>query len=68
MDRCEWMEAATAIEDYRYDQRVTDPREPFGAIDRDNRAQERARMRVDQALQYIGPERHRDSLGIDVEI
>jgi len=62
------MEAATAIEDYRYDQRVTDPREPFGAIDRDNRAQGRARMRVDQSLQHIRPGRHRESTGMEIEI
>jgi hypothetical protein len=68
IDRCEWMEAATTIEDYRYHEHITDPREPFGALDRSNGEQQRARLRVDQALRHIGPERDRSSIGMEIEI
>jgi conjugative relaxase-like TrwC/TraI family protein len=65
--RDHWTEAATLIEDYRHRAYVSDPKRPFGAVDRTNDEQQLAQARVDQALRHITPERY-PQRGAEIEL
>ncbi len=65
--RDHWTDAATIIEDYRHRAYVSDPKRPFGAVDKTNDEQQFAQARVDQALRHITPERY-PQRGAEIEL
>ena len=68
IDQARWTEAATAVEDYRRREGITDPHRPLGALDRSNWQQRDALRNLEDVRRDLGLERRDQSRGIEIEL